>query len=103
MLAVLTAHDGRKVRASDRRLRPLARHGQTDLVVLLAATAKKSWLFAGTLLAAQRAVAITSLIRSAILNGHDFYAYLEDLVTRLPTYLNSRIDELLLHFWAPAR
>lgn len=37
-------------------------------------TGRKNWLFAGTLLAGQRAAAITSLIQSAKLNGHDPYA-----------------------------
>jgi transposase len=28
--------------------------------------------------------------------------YLKDVLTRLPTQLNSRIDELLPHRWKPA-
>jgi hypothetical protein len=28
-------------------------------------------------------------------------AYLKDVLTRLPTHLNSRIDELLPHLWQP--
>ncbi|WP_349816648.1 transposase domain-containing protein [Acidovorax sp. SUPP3334] len=28
--------------------------------------------------------------------------YLKDVLTRLPTQLNSRIDELLPHNWRPA-
>jgi hypothetical protein len=35
-------------------------------------------LFAGTLAAGQRAAAITRLIQSAKLNGHDPYVYLKD-------------------------
>ena len=42
-----------------------------------------------------------SLIHSARLNGHDPYAYLKDVLTRLPTQLNSRIEELLPHRWKP--
>ena len=42
-----------------------------------------------------------SLIRSAKLNGHDPYAYLKDVFTRLPTQPASRIDELLPHCWQP--
>ena len=63
------------------------------------ATGRKNWLFAGTLLAGQRAAAITSLIQSAKLNGHDPYRYLKDVLARLPTQPNSRIDELLPHRW----
>jgi hypothetical protein len=42
-----------------------------------------------------------SLIQSAKLNGHDPYRYLKDVLTRLPTHPNSRIDELLPHRWDP--
>jgi transposase len=35
------------------------------------ATGRKNWLFAGTLMAGQRAAAVMSLIQSAKLNGHD--------------------------------
>ena len=44
-----------------------------------------------------------SLIQSAKLNGHDPYAYLEDVFTRLPTQAASRIDELLPHRWQPLK
>lgn len=49
------------------------------------ATGRKNWLFAGTLLAGQRAAAVMSLIQSAKLNGHDPYTYLKDVLQRLPT------------------
>ena len=66
------------------------------------ATGRKNWLFAGTLAAGQRAAAITSLIQSAKLNGHDPYVYLKDVLERLPTQRASDIDKLLPHRWAPA-
>lgn len=62
---------------------------------------RRNWLFAGTLLAGQRAAAITSLIQSAKLNGHDPYAYLKDVLTRLPTHKACDIDQLLPHTWQP--
>lgn len=65
------------------------------------ATGRKNWLFAGTLMAGQRAAAIMSLIQSAKLNGHDPYAYMRDVLTRLPTQLNRDIGELLPHCWKP--
>jgi transposase len=65
-------------------------------------TGRKNWLFAGTLQAGKRAAAITSLIQSAKLNGHDPYAYLKDVLTRLPTQRASEIDALLPHRWKPA-
>ncbi|MEM5430590.1 IS66 family transposase [Cupriavidus oxalaticus] len=67
------------------------------------ALGRRSWLFAGSELAGQRAAVVMSLVQSAKLNGHDPWAYLNDVLTRLPTHLNSRIDELLPHNWHPAR
>lgn len=40
-----------------------------------------------------------SLLQSAKLNGHEPWAYLKDVLTRLPTQLNNRIEELLPHQW----
>jgi transposase len=60
---------------------------------------RKNWLFAGSQRAGQRAAAAMSLIQSANINGLDLYAYLKDILARLPTQLNSRIDELLPHCW----
>ena len=66
------------------------------------ALGRSNWLFAGSLRGGQRAAAVMSLIQSARLNGHDPYAYLKDVLERLPTQPNSRIDELLPHRWAPS-
>jgi len=66
------------------------------------AIGRNNWLFAGSLRAGQRAAAIMSLIQSARVNGHDPYAYLKDVLTRLPTHRASRIDELLPHRWQPS-
>jgi transposase len=65
------------------------------------AIGRNNWLFAGSLRAGQRAAAVMSLIQSAKLNGHDPYAYLKDVLTRLPTQKNSHIEELLPHRWQP--
>jgi hypothetical protein len=66
------------------------------------ALGRNNWLFAGSLRAGQRAAAVMSLIQSARLNGHDVYAYVKDVLERLPTLPNNRIDELLPHRWRPA-
>jgi hypothetical protein len=55
------------------------------------AIGRSNWLFAGSLRAGKRAAAVMSLIRSAKLNGHDPYAYLKDVLTRLPTQRASQI------------
>lgn len=67
------------------------------------AIGRGNWLFAGSLRAGQRAAAVMSLIHSARLNGHDVYAYLKDILERLPSQPASRIAELLPHRWAPAQ
>ena len=65
------------------------------------ALGRKNWLFAGSLRSGKRAAALMSLIQSAKLNGHDPYAYLKDVLTRLPTQRASEIQELLPHRWQP--
>jgi hypothetical protein len=67
------------------------------------ALGRKNWLFAGSLRSGKRAAAIMSLIQSARMNGHDPYAYLKDVLMRLPTHRASEITELLPHRWTPAR
>ena len=63
------------------------------------ALGRKNWLFAGSLKSGQRAAVIMSLIQSARLNGLDVYAYLSDVLKRLPTHKDKDIDELLPHVW----
>jgi hypothetical protein len=63
------------------------------------AIGRSNWLFAGSLRAGKRAAAVMSLIQSAKMNGHDPYAYIKDVLTRLPTQKDSQIEELLPHRW----
>ena len=63
------------------------------------AMGRKAWLFCGSELAGQRAAIVMSLVQSAKLNGHDPWAYLRDVLERLPSHPNSRIEELLPHRW----
>ena len=63
------------------------------------AIGRNNWLFAGSLRSGKRAAAVMSLIQSAKLNGHDPYAYLKDVLARLPTQRHSMIAELLPHRW----
>lgn len=66
------------------------------------ALGRANWLFAGALRAGQRAAAVMSLVQSARLNGLDPYAYLKDVLQRLPTHRASRVEELLPHCWQAA-
>ena len=63
------------------------------------ALGRNNWLFAGSMRAGKRAAAVMSLIHSARLNGLDPYAYIRDVLERLPTQPASRISELLPHRW----
>ena len=65
------------------------------------AIGRNNWLFAGSLRAGQRAAAIMSLVQSARMNRHDPYAYLKDVLARLPTHKAIHIGELLPHRWQP--
>jgi transposase len=66
------------------------------------AIGRSNWLCAGSLRAGKRAAAAMSLIHSARINGHDPYAYLREVLERLPTQRASQIGELLPHRWMPA-
>jgi transposase len=59
------------------------------------ALGKKNWLFAGSERAGKRAAVIQTLLGTAKLNDLDPSAWLKDTLEKLPTWPNSRIDELL--------
>lgn len=59
------------------------------------AVGKKNWLFVGSERAGQRAAAIQTLLGTAKLNGLNPASWLKDTLEKLPTWPNSRIDELL--------
>jgi transposase len=63
------------------------------------AMGRKAWQFVGSELAGQRAAIIMSLVQSARINGHDPWAYLRDVLERLPTLPNTRLAQLLPHRW----
>jgi transposase len=66
------------------------------------ALGRGNWLFAGSLRAGKRAAAVMSLIQSAKMNQVEPWAYLKDILTRLPTHPANAIGELLPHRWKPA-
>lgn len=59
------------------------------------AVGRKNWLHYGSERAGHRAAVIHSLLATAKLNGLDPAAWLADVLEKLPTWQNSRIDELL--------
>ncbi len=70
-------------------------NNRAENVMRPVALGRKNWNFAGSLRAGQRMAAILSLLETAKLNGHDPYVWLRDVLTRLPSWPNSRINELL--------
>ena len=64
------------------------------------ALGRKNWLFSGALRIGQRA-ANHAFIQSVKLNRLDPYAYLSDVLKRLPTLKVTQIEELLPHRWKP--
>ncbi|HHS0831944.1 TPA: IS66 family transposase [Salmonella enterica subsp. enterica serovar Muenchen] len=56
---------------------------------------RKSWLFAGSLMAGERAVQIMSLLETAKRNGLEPHAWLTDVLKRLPCWPEERLEELL--------
>jgi transposase len=65
------------------------------------AVGKHNWLFAGSLRAGKRAAVVMTLVNSARLSGHDPFAYMQDILERLPTQKMAAIGELLPHRWQP--
>jgi transposase len=59
------------------------------------AIGRKNYLFVGTERAGKRAATIQSLLGTAKLNGLDPAVWLKDTLEKLPTWPNSKIDELL--------
>src|SRR5512136_2415180 len=103
-----TANGGGSAKALDytlKRWQSLIRYAETghlpidnnpvENTIRLIALGKKNWLFAGSERAGQRASAIQTLLGTAKLNGIDPAAWLRDTLEKLPTWPNSRIDELL--------
>ncbi|PHV02058.1 hypothetical protein CSQ88_09100 [Iodobacter sp. BJB302] len=59
------------------------------------AIGKKNWLFTGSEQSGHRAAAIQTLLGTAQLNGIEPLMWLTETLEKLPTWPNSRIDELL--------
>jgi hypothetical protein len=59
------------------------------------AIGKKNWVFTGSERAGQRATAIQTLLGTAKLNGLEPQVWLTETLEKLPSWPNSRIDELL--------
>jgi|GEM_PF-1367733 len=68
---------------------------QPDFFLCKASHNKKNWLFVCSERAGKRAAVIQTLFGTAKLNGINPEIWLKDVQEKLPTWPNSRIDELL--------
>ena len=64
------------------------------------AIGKKNWLFVGEAEAGERSAIIYTLIESCRRRGIDPYAYLRDVLTRLPKMTNHQVHEVTPANWA---
>ena len=67
------------------------------------AIGKKNWLFIGAAEAGERSAIIYTVIESCRRRGIDPFAYLRDVLTRLPTMTNRQIPEVTPEAWAKAQ
>jgi transposase len=67
------------------------------------AVGKKNWLFVGAAHAGQRAAIIYTLVEACRRRGLDPYAYLRDVLTRLPAATTSQVKDLTPDAWARAQ
>jgi hypothetical protein len=67
------------------------------------AIGKKNWLFIGDADAGERGAIIYTVIESCRRRSIDPYAYLKDVLTRLPRMTNRQIPEVTPQAWATAR
>ncbi len=63
------------------------------------ALGKKNWLFIGEAEAGDRSAVIYTVIESCRRRGLDPYAYLKDVLTRLPSLTNKQVPEILPGVW----
>ena len=67
------------------------------------AIGKKNWLFFGSAEAGQRSAVMYTLIANCRLHGVEPYAYLKDVLERLPRTTNWQVAELTPLGWKNAR
>ena len=67
------------------------------------ALGRKNWLFIGADVAGWRSAVIYSIIQSCKVHGVEPYAYLKDVLTRLPSMTNQQIATITPEAWAKAQ
>jgi transposase len=99
-------------RNQEAALRVFLEHGElplhnnlSELMLRQPVVGRKNWLFAGSEGGAQAACTLFTLVGSCLLQGIDPYAYLVDVLGRLPDHPANRVHELTPQAWrlAPAQ
>jgi hypothetical protein len=67
------------------------------------AVGKKNWLFIGAAEAGERSAIIYTVIESCRRRGLDPYAYLKDVLTRLPHMTNHQVADITPEAWGKAQ
>jgi len=78
-------------------------NNEVERALRCVAVGRKNWLFAGSPRGGERAAVIYSLITTCKLLGIEPFAYLRDVLERLPTHPAERIAELTPRKWLAAR
>ena len=104
---------GRAVRYSLKRWEKLTRYvdnGEVEIdnnlvenAIRPLALGRKNSLFSGSHGAAQRHAVVYSLLGTCLMHDVNPEEWLTDVLTRIPTHPNSRVDELLPHNWKELR
>ena len=91
------------------KLEVFVRHGEVAIdnnpienTIRPTAVGKRNWLFVGGEDTGERSAVIYTLIESSKRHGHEPYAYLRDVLERLPGMKASELDALLPENWLPA-
>lgn len=71
--------------------------------IRLVAIGRKNYMFIGSHEAAKRAAHLYTLVSTARAHDVDPFAYIRDLLTRLPSAQNSESDSFLLPLWKPLK
>lgn len=78
-------------------------NNEVERALRCVAVGRKNWLFAGSPKGGERAAVIYSLISTCKLLGIEPFAYLRDVLERLPTHPRERMAELTPRLWKAAR
>jgi transposase len=71
----------------------------SERILRMVVIGRKNYMFAGSEVGAWRAAIIYSLVASCKLNGHDPFAYFNDVLRKVSIHPAERIDELLPSNW----